>query len=174
MSRTLKTEGIVLKKKNLPTQDVIVTLFTHDIGRMRILAKGVKKISSKRLPHLQTGNIIKAVIYNSEKKLYLQETSLISGLSQIKKDPKKLSFVYFYFHLIDRLLPENQQELEIYKATKRFLIDLSKSATTLPLLEKHLNILLKKLGYISRKSSLEELHRLAEELINEKVPLIII
>lgn len=174
MSRTSKTEGIVLKKKNLPTQDMIVTIFSQEAGKIRILAKGVKKISSKRLPHLQTGNIINAVIYNSEKKLYLQETTLISGLSQIKKDSKKMSFVYFYFHIIDRLLPENQQELDIYNAVKHFLIDLSRSVTTIPLLEKHLNILLKKLGYINKKSSLDELHKLVEELINEKVPLIII
>ncbi len=174
MSRTSKTEGIILKKKNLPTQDMIVTIFSHEMGKIRILAKGVKKISSKRLPHLQTGNIINAVIYSSEKGLYLQETTLISGLSQIKNDPKKISFIYFYFHLIDRLLPENQQELTIYNAVKRFLIDLSGSTTTIPLLEKHLNILFKKLGYINKKSSLDELHKLAEELINEKVPLIII
>lgn len=174
MSRTSKTEGIVLKKKNLPTQDMIVTIFTQEMGKIRILAKGVKKISSKRLPHLQTGNIINAVIYNSEKKLYLQETSLISGLSQIKKNSKKISFVYFYFHIIDRLLPENQQELEIYNAVKHFLIDLSKSASTIPLLERHLNILLKKLGYINKKGTLDELHKTVEELINEKVPLIII
>lgn len=174
MSRTSKIEGIVLKKRNLPTQDMIVTLFTKEVGKIQILAKGVKKISSKRLPHLQTGNILNAVIYNSERKHYLQETSLISGLSQIKKDSKKMSFVYFYFHIIDRLLPENQQELDIYKAVKHFLIDLSKSLTTVPLLEKHLNILLKKLGYISKKGSLDELHKTVEELINEKVPLIII
>ncbi len=174
MSRTSKTEGIVLKKKNLPNQDMIVTIFSEVMGKIRILAKGVKKISSKRLPHLQTGNIINAVIYNSEKRLYLQETSLISGLTQIKKDSKKISFVYFYFHIIDRLLPENQQEPDIYNAVKRFLIDLSKSSTTIPLLEKHLNILMKKLGYISKKGSLDEIHKLVEELINEKVPLIII
>lgn len=175
MSRAFKSEGIVLKKRNLPSQDIIVTIFSKEMGKIRVLAKGVKKISSKRLPHLQTGNIIEGVIYHSsEKRLYLQETTLISGLSQVKKDPKKMSFLYFYFHIIDRLLPENQQELEIYDAVKRFLIDLSKSKATISLLEKHLNILLKKLGYINKDGSLDELHKLVEELMNEKVSLIII
>src|SRR3989304_7106821 len=119
MSRAFKSEGIVLKKRSLPSQDIIVTIFSKEMGKIRVLAKGVKKISSKRLPHLQTGNIIGVVIYHSiEKKLYLQETALISGLSQIKKDSKKMSFLYFYFHLIDRLLPENQQEFEIYNDVK--------------------------------------------------------
>lgn len=174
MSRTSKTEGIVLKKRNLPSQDIVVTLFTQEMGKVRILAKGVKKITSRRLPHLQTGNIIKVVIYNADKKGYLQETSLISSLSQVKNDPKKLSFCYFYFHVLDRLLPENQQELEIYDATKRFLIELSKTEAMTDLLEKHLNILMKKLGYISKSSSLEELHKFVQELTNEKVPLFII
>lgn len=174
MSRVTKTEGIVLKKRNLPTQDMIVTIFTQEMGKLRILAKGVKKISSRRLPHLQTGNIINSVIYNSDKKSYLQETSLVSGLSQIKSHSTKMSFIYFYFHLLDRLLPENQQESEIYSVVKHFLIDLSKSAATTPFLEKHLNVLLRKLGYIDQKESLEELHRLVQELMNEKVPLLVI
>lgn len=174
MSRVTKTEGIVLKKRNLPTQDMIVTIFTQEMGKLRILAKGVKKISSRRLPHLQTGNIVNSVIYNSDRKSYLQETSLISGLSQIKSDSTKMSFIYFYFHLLDRLLPENQQESEIYNVVKRFLIDLSKSTATTSFLERHLNVLLRKLGYIDQKESLEELHRLVQELMNEKVPLLVI
>ncbi len=174
MPRTAKSEAIVLNKRNLPTQDLIITLFTQENGKQKILVKGVKKISSKRLPHLQTGNIVKIVIYDSQRKLYLQETTLISGFSTIKNNPKRLSFLFFYFHVLDRILPENQQELDVYKGTKHFLIDLAKSTPTLSLLEKHLNILLKRLGYLDKNLDLEELHYLLEELMNEKIPLIII
>ncbi|MBI4009495.1 recombination protein O N-terminal domain-containing protein, partial [Candidatus Roizmanbacteria bacterium] len=52
MKRTLKTEAIVLRKRSLPNQDKIVTLFTKELGKLNVFAKGIKKITSRRLPHV--------------------------------------------------------------------------------------------------------------------------
>ncbi len=174
MSKTIKTEAIVLKRKNLLDKDTLITFFSKESGKVNVFAKGIKTISSKRLPHTQTANLIKAVIYNKDGKMFLQETSLLSGFSDIKRDSKKISFLYFFFHVLDRLLPENQREDRVYDETKRFLINLSRKDATIKLLEKHLNKLLQDLGYIHGKKSLEQLHRIVEELTNEKIPLLII
>ncbi|MBI4226632.1 DNA repair protein RecO, partial [Candidatus Roizmanbacteria bacterium] len=63
MKRTIKTEAIVLRKRSLPNQDTIVTLFSKKIGKVNAFAKGIKKITSRRLPHVQTANLINAVLY---------------------------------------------------------------------------------------------------------------
>ncbi|MEK7109728.1 MAG: DNA repair protein RecO, partial [Patescibacteria group bacterium] len=72
-SRSLKTEAIVLKKKDLLNKDVLISLFTQDLGRLTIFAKGVKKITSRRSPHLQTGNLINVLISHKNDHYYLQE-----------------------------------------------------------------------------------------------------
>lgn len=172
MRKTIKTEAIVLKKRSLLNTDNLVTLLTWETGKINIIAKGIKKISSKRLPHIQTTNLINAVIRRSHEKAYLQETSLISAFSQIKKDPRKMSYLYFMLLVIDRLLPENQKEHEIYLETKRFLIELSKTLSLSPkILEKYLSSILIKLGYLNEAKSLTELQSIIEELINEKISL---
>ena len=63
MKRTIKTEAVVLRKRSLPNQDAIVTLFTKELGKINTIAKGIKKITSRRLPHTQTANLINTVIY---------------------------------------------------------------------------------------------------------------
>ena len=50
MTRNLKTEAIVLKKKDLLNKDVLISLFTQDLGRLTIFAKGVKKSPAGVLP----------------------------------------------------------------------------------------------------------------------------
>lgn len=175
MRKTIKTEAIVLKKRSLLNTDNLVTLLTQETGKINVIAKGVKKISSRRLPHLQTTNLINALIYRNKEKAYLQETSLISAFSQIKKDSQKMSYLYFMLLVIDRLLPENQKEHEVYLETKRFLIELSKTLViSSKILEKYLSSILTKLGYLNKSKSLTELHSIIEELTNEKIPLRII
>lgn len=171
MKRTVKTEAIVLRKRSLLNQDKIVTLFTKELGKIKAFAKGIKKITSRRLPHVQTANLINVVLYRKDSRFYLQETSLISGFSQIKKDPHKVQLLYLFIFVVERLLPENQLETIVYKLLVNFLIELSetKSQDT-SLLTKYLNKVFKLLGYSKEDKSYDELTKAIEEIINEKMP----
>lgn len=177
MQRIFKTEAIVLRKKNLLGKDTIVTLFTEELGKALTIAKGIRSITSRRLPHTETGNLITAFIYKKDSRLYLQETKLISHFSIIKKELMKLESRYLIFYILDRLLPENVQEKTIYTDTKKFFIkltlrqsinDIKKLSTA------YLNILLKHLGYLKEDKPLEDLTAIIEEIIHEKIPRYII
>src|SRR3990167_8803534 len=100
MMRSLKTEAIVLKKKDLLNRDILISFFTKDLGRLTVFAKGVKKITSRRSPHLQTGNLINVIISHKNDRYYLQESQLISGFSELKKDEDKVKQLNFYLFLI--------------------------------------------------------------------------
>ena len=171
MKRTLKTEAIVLRKRSLPNQDVIVTLLTKELGKINTIAKGIKKITSRRLPHTQTANLINTVIYKKAERFYLQQSNLISGFSEIKKNQEKVRILYIYLFAIERLLPENQVEDLVYKLTRQFLIDLSAMRNSgESILTDYLNSLLTVLGYIKEKKSDLELNKAIEEIIHEKMP----
>ncbi len=171
MSKIVKTEAIVLKKKNLLDKDTRVTLFTEKYGRLDLTAFGIKKITSRRLAHIQTGNLITALIYKKNNQFYLQGTQLISAFSHIKEDQHRMNYLYLFFFVLDRLLPENQQEKFIYQLTKKFLINLSETANFSKLiLEKYLNTTLICLGYLREEKSINEIKLLIEGLIQEKAP----
>ncbi len=172
MSKLIKTEGIVLKKKSLLDKDYLVTIFTKDQGKIRVLAKGVKKITSRRLSHLQTGNLIKLLINQKNDRLYLQETKIISGFSKIKKDKNKVKNLYLFLFIIDRLLAENQKDWSVYQIILNFLIDLSEKKNFS--LDNFVEKLLVDLGYLNKVNKRDSLYSFIEEIINEKLPLFII
>ncbi|MEK7597454.1 MAG: DNA repair protein RecO [Patescibacteria group bacterium] len=169
-SRSLKTEAVVLKKKDLLNKDVLISLFTQDLGRLTIFAKGVKKITSRRSPHLQTGNLINVLISHKNDHYYLQESQIVSGFSELKKDEKKVRQLYSLLFVLDRLLPEQQKETKTYNLTKNFLIDLSKSVKSNIITFQYLTNIMMQLGYLDKKVSYPELKSLIEEIINEKIP----
>ena len=172
MIRSLKTEAIVLRKKNLLNKDVLVSLFTQDLGRLTVFAKGVRKITSRRSPHLQTGNLINVLISHKNDYYYLQESQLISGFSELKKDENKVGQLYLFLFVLDRLLPERQKETKVYNLTKNFLIDLTKLPKTKKNSVKYLTEMMRLMGYLDKKVSPPELKLLIEEIINEKIPLL--
>lgn len=171
-SRSIKTEAIVLKKKDLLNKDVLISFFTQDLGRLTVFAKGVKKIISKRSPHLQTGNLINILISNKNDQYYLQESQLISGFSKLKKIDNNVKQLYSFLFVLDRILPEQQKETKIYNLTKNFLIDLSESPKSGSIIIDYLTKAIRLMGYLDRKISQTELKSLIEEIINEKIPLL--
>jgi len=150
---------------------VIYVILTEENGKMRVFGKGIKKISSRRMPHLQTGNLITAVLRRTKDTYYLQETMLISAFSQIKQSSSKMGWLYPFLFMIDRLVPEMEQDQEVYNILQRFMISLSKRDNELELFTENSNRLLTALGYISEALPLSDIKELFAELTNQKLPL---
>lgn len=171
MFRTIKTEGIVLKKRNLLNKDIVLTVLSENKGKIGIFAKGIRKITSRRQPHIQTGNLITLLLSEQDSRYYLQETTLISGFSKIKDNEIKRNSLYTILFILERILPDNQQEVQVYNLTKKFLIELSESEkfTTIRLTH-YINTLMQILGFIHEKKPLSELRPIIEDIIHDKLP----
>lgn len=171
MFRTIKTEAIVLKKRNLLNKDIVLTVLSEKKGKIGIFAKGIRTITSRRQPHIQTGNLITVILSEKDNRYYLQETTLISGFSKIKDNSTKHDIIYTMLFILERILPENQQEEQVYDLTKKFLIDLSESEKfTATRLNFYLNKLMQVLGFIHETKPLSELQAIIENIIHDKLP----
>jgi len=174
MAKQVKSEGIVLKKIGLLNKDYLVTIFTHDQGKTKVFAKGIRKITSRRLSHIETANLIQTILSVKNDRFYLQETKLVSGFAKIKDKPEKVDYLYQYFFVLERLLPENQKESDIYLLTKKFLIKLSSDEFSQTDLTDFFNKLLRQLGYSKENLTFNQSKQLIEEIISEKLPSFII
>ncbi|MCX7955703.1 MAG: DNA repair protein RecO [Patescibacteria group bacterium] len=171
----IKTEAFVLKKKILLNKDLLIFLFSQERGKIVVLAKGVRKINSKRSSYLETGNLVDIVLNVRNNFYYLKEINLLSGFYKIKQNKDKVKIIYQFFYILDKILPENKEEKNVYNFTKLFFINLNKQKNIdNELIYKYTNKILILLGYIKKKVSKNEIDRIFFELTNEKIPLIII
>lgn len=165
-----KTAALVLRKKALPQKDYFVVLLTKEFGKVHCLAKGSRSLTSRRSPHLQTGNLLEVQLQEGPSGYMLQETSLQSAFRNVKQDLNKLNNLYIFFFVLDKLLPEGEQENQVYNLTIQYLTLLSEQKTcsvqeTCEYLRRTLRIL----GYDFNGPPLEIISYI-EELINAKVP----
>lgn len=124
--RSFKTEGIVIKRRNMGEADRILTVFTKDHGKLQIKAKGVRKISSKRSSHIELLNFAELSLHKGHVMSILTEVQTIESFSEIKTDLKKVGIAYHICELIDGLCPENQESGEIFLLLKNILTTLSR------------------------------------------------
>ena len=60
------TLALVINKKTVQENDLLVTLLTPAMGKVTAKAAGAKNIKSSRLSTLQLGNVIKAHLYEKK------------------------------------------------------------------------------------------------------------
>ncbi len=169
---SVKTDAIVLRRQLLPSQDAIFSLYTRDVGKVVAYARGVKKITSKRLAHLQTGNYIHVELEHRHNQYYVGSTSLYSGFATLKSMPMALDALYQGLFCLDRLMPQGQSDTIVFDSTLRMASALSRRHQTHHThIHTYLEDLLAQLGYEQYSGrGIAHLYKTVEELTNEKMP----
>ena len=156
LSRVYKADGIILKRKNVGEADRILTSFTKEYGKLRAIAKGIRKVSSRRAPHLEVFTHVTMVIHSSKTLDSVSEVSPIETFSYLRSDLVRVSLGYYLCELIDSLLPERQKHEDIYKLLQESLASLNdKHFHTIYYLSKQFTLeLLWRLGFLPREKDL--------------------
>jgi DNA repair protein RecO len=111
---SLSVEGLLLKKYPIKDADILCTLFTMELGKVQFVAKGVRKIVSRRLGALQTGSYVRCIFVKSKGHLYLQHIVLVSALTAFKQNAIRMTALVRLLFLIDRLMPLEVQDTQFY------------------------------------------------------------
>jgi len=167
-------EGIVLVKRKILHNDIVIVVLTHHFGKIAVLAKGIQKITSKRVSALQTGNIVRVLFterYNSVR--YLHSVELISHLSSIKKNLTKLHYLYIILYMFERLLPDGQKDNNVYILCKTIMIRLANEKVEQFFITKAMSDILSALGY-GTCNSYEECVVTTENIMGKKMTVNII
>lgn len=113
--RSYKAEGIIIKRKNFGEADRIITVLTKNKGKIQVKAVGVRKIQSRRSPHIELLNNCVLYLYKGRGSLpVLTEVQSIESFQEIKNDLTKIGFAYHLCELIDGLCAENQENFNVF------------------------------------------------------------
>jgi len=125
LMRTYKTEGVVLKRTNFGEADRILTLYTSRFGKTRVLAKGIRKPTSRKSSSLELFNWVRIFVAKGRNLDIVTETEVVKTFRDWRKDLKKVSLAYHFCELIDRLTAEQSPSKEVFILLTRSLDDLS-------------------------------------------------
>ncbi len=108
-----KLHGVVLKRINYADADKIITVYTAEKGKVVLLAKGIRKIKSRRAPHLELFNLVRLTVHPSKSFGIITEAKVDNDYSTIKSNLMLSGYLFYIAEVIDKLLPEYQSHPEI-------------------------------------------------------------
>lgn len=120
--RGFKVEGIILKRRNFGEADRILTVFTLHKGKIVVLAKGVRRITSKRAGNVELLNRVSMYLYQGKGLPILTEAASLDTYPKLKEDLTLSTYAYHIIELVDKLTAENQENRTLYE----FLVEVLK------------------------------------------------
>lgn len=147
MHRTYKDAGIILKRRNSGEADRVVTIFTKRFGKVVAIAKGVRKITSRRAGSLEPAT--QAVIFFARGKTFdiITQTQLISSFSQARKNLSRLTQVHQILEVVDLLTRENQEHTHVYEILLNTLKALDTDGNKRKLIVEKIRDIIRSLGF---------------------------
>ncbi|HLD25761.1 MAG TPA: DNA repair protein RecO [Candidatus Andersenbacteria bacterium] len=83
-------DALIFSRRNVGEADRLVTFFTRELGLVKVLAKGVRKIPSRRGGHLEPLTRVRAVLAGKEERLYVSAIETVDSLLALRADSRKL------------------------------------------------------------------------------------
>lgn len=173
-SRIITASAFVIKRKNIGEADRMITLFTKQRGKIRVIAKGIRKITSRRGPYLDLFNEVKVTIHQGKNYGSVSEVDMITSRRSALTGWMQMRAAYFILELVDHMLPEDEPQQELYDQLGTMLscIGTTKDEELSGLLMAFCHNMLTTLGYLSptkKYSSFSELVGYIERITERKM-----
>ncbi len=114
ITRTYSTEGVVLSRRNYGEADRILTVYTKHFGKIRLLAKGVRKPKSRKRGHVEIFSLIKFSASKGHGLDLITEAELIESYDGIRKDLKKIAVAYYLCEVLNSTTREEERHEELF------------------------------------------------------------
>ena len=108
------TEGIVLKQFDLGEADKIITFFTRDQGKLRAVAKGVRKSKSPISGLVLPFSYNQINIYRGRSLDRINQIKNIYPFSPLREDLLKMAYASFMAELVERVGMENDPNQPLF------------------------------------------------------------
>lgn len=156
-----KTEGVILKRTNYGEADRILTIYTKHYGKIKAIAKGVRKITSRKGGNLELFNHCVLFLAEGRNLDIITEVQVVNSFRQLLGDLKKIADAFYIVELVDSLTPYGQSERPVFYLLVGALGNLD--------IERFEIELLKRLGFWSDKIDRRDVKGYVEEIIERKL-----
>lgn len=122
---TLRDEAIVLRTYKSGESDRVVVLWTKSHGKLRALARGVRKATSKLGSGLEVMAHVDILLAETKGELYqVRQVQHVNRFSTIRQDFDRLSAGLALVEVVDAIPTDSVPDLEIFTMLGRALLSL--------------------------------------------------
>ncbi len=128
---TYSTEGVILKHTDLGEADRILTLFTPRKGKLRVVAKGVRRPVSKKSGHLELLCHSQVHVALGRNLDIITQAQNIENYSHLRTELWHMTCGFYLAELVERFIEDDTVHLDVYNLLLEALRSLEDDARQL-------------------------------------------
>lgn len=109
-----RTQGFILKKEDRGEADQLLTIYTKDFGKLEILGRAIRKISSKLRSSAEIFYLSEIEFIEGKTYKTLTDAILIDKFENIRRDLGKLKIAYQISEVFDSLIRGQEKDDNIW------------------------------------------------------------
>jgi len=109
-----KAEAIVLRQQALGESDRIVTLFTRENGKVRAVAKGVRRTTSRLGGRIEPFTHARLMLARGRTLDVIAQADIVRAFGEVRKDLTRAAHAAYVMELVDRGLPERDRHEDVF------------------------------------------------------------
>ena len=121
MKPAFSDTGIILRVVDFAEADKLVGILSHHNGYQEFIARGARRMNSKKAPHIDLFNHVKFQIGRGSTPQMLLQADTINFYPEIKKNLEKTRISMSLAEIITIVLPAEQEDRETYLSLVNYL-----------------------------------------------------
>ena len=113
--RLYRTPAVVLKRMDLGEADRILTLYTRDQGKLRAVAKGVRKTTSRSAGHLELFTLTDVLLAVGRELDVVSQAETIQAFRRVREDVLLTAHAYYLAELTDLLTEDRMESRAVFE-----------------------------------------------------------
>ncbi|NJM42120.1 MAG: DNA repair protein RecO [Anaerolineae bacterium] len=113
-SRLYSTEAIVLRRNDYGEADRLLTLMTPHLGKLRVMAKGARKITSRKAGHIELFTRTNLLLAKGRTFDIVSQAELIETYRPLREDVKRGSLAHYFCELADVFGQEEHEDESLF------------------------------------------------------------
>ncbi|MFN3337719.1 MAG: DNA repair protein RecO [Thermomicrobium sp.] len=112
--RLVRAEAVVLRRRDLGEADRILTLFTRELGKMRVVAKGVRRPLSRLGGHLDLFARTQVLLARGRELDLVTQAQLLESFLGLRQEPWRAGWAGYLADLTDRATADADPQPALY------------------------------------------------------------
>jgi len=113
--RIYRTEAIVLRRSDFGEADRLLTVLTPHLGKLRLLAKGARKPTSRKAGHLELFTRTELLMARGRNLDIVTQAQTVEPHRALRDDLWRMSHAYYVAELVDRFSEEQSENALLYQ-----------------------------------------------------------
>lgn len=113
--RLYRTDAIILRRIDFGEADRLLTVFTPDRGKLRLLAKGVRKTTSRKAGHVELFMLTNMLVARGRTWDIISQAEIVEAYRVLREDLDKTSQAYYLAELVDRFTEEHDPNSPLFE-----------------------------------------------------------